>query len=70
MAGPVIPYYLGGIAQGSDGAQIPVDSAPQTFTYDGTFIATIVIVYAGVTYTQTWTNDGTNITSISNWVAS
>lgn len=54
--------------QGSDGAQIPLDSCPQTFAYSGSFISTITVVYAGNTYVQTFTNNGTNITAISGWI--
>ena len=49
--------------------QLPVSSLEQVFTYDGDFVETITVVYAGVTYIQTFTNDGTNITNISQWVA-
>lgn len=47
--------------------QLPLDSLNQVFTYDGDFVATISVVYAGKTYRQTFTNDGTHITSISPW---
>ena len=50
------------------GAQIPLDSLAQTFAYSGNFLSTITIEYQGVTYVQTCENDGTNITSISQWV--
>lgn len=49
--------------------QLPVADLEQTFSYDGTFVETITVVYRGVTYVQTFGNDGTNITTISNWVA-
>lgn len=51
----------------SDGAQLPLDSLPMTFTYSSTFVATISVFYQGNTYVQTFTNDGTNITFISGW---
>ena len=54
--------------QANNGAMIPLDSVEQTFTYDGEFVATITAVYQGNTYVQTLENNGTNITSISNWV--
>jgi len=50
---------------GSNGVQIPLDSVPLTFAYDGDFVDTITCVYRGLTYIQTFTNDGTNITAIS-----
>lgn len=49
--------------------QLPVDDLAKTLTYDGDFIATMSVVYQGVTYTKTYTNDGTNITDISVWEA-
>ena len=45
--------------------ELPLGSLDQTFTYDGTFTATITVIYGGVTFVQTFTNDGTNITNIS-----
>ena len=58
------------IVTANDDTQIDLDNAAQSFTYSGGFVATIVVVYRGNTYTQTFTNNGTNITAISNWVAS
>jgi len=54
--------------QASDGAQLPLDSLPATFAYSGGFISTITVVYQGNTYVQTFTNNGTDILTISNWV--
>jgi hypothetical protein len=56
----------------NDGTMLPLDSLPTVLTYDGAFVATMSVVYSnnlGVekTYTQTFTNDGTNITDISGW---
>jgi len=48
---------------------LPVDDLAHTLTYDSTFVATDTVVYQGVTYVKTYTNDGTNITNISAWVA-
>ena len=53
--------------QADDGTMLPLDSLPQVFTYDGTFVSTISVLYAGITYIQTFNNDGTNITFISRW---
>jgi len=50
------------------GAKVPLDSLPQTFVYAGGFLSTITVAYRGVTYVQTFTNDGSNITVISKWV--
>jgi hypothetical protein len=49
--------------------QLPVDDLAQTLTYDGDFVATITVVFKSVTYIKTYTNNGTNITAISPWVA-
>lgn len=51
------------------GIQLNLDDLPLTITWDGEFVATISTVLNGVTYRQTYTNDGTNITAISRWVA-
>jgi len=56
------------IVTASDGTQIDLDNVTQAFAYSGGFISTITIVYAGKTFVQTFTNNGTNITNISNWV--
>lgn len=47
--------------------QLPLANLAQTFTYSGGFVETISVIYGGVTYVQTFTNDGTNITNISVW---
>lgn len=49
--------------------QLPIDDLAKVLTYDGDFIATMSVVYQGVTYVKTYTNDGTNITDISVWEA-
>jgi hypothetical protein len=54
----------------SNGVELPLISLAQTFTYSGSFVATISVVYNSITYTQTFTNNGTDITAISQWVAS
>lgn len=52
----------------NDGADLPLDSLPQTLIYDGDFISEIFVNYQGSTYIQTFLNDGVNITYISGWV--
>jgi hypothetical protein len=59
---------MGATVQANDGTMIPLDSTPQEFMYDGDFISTITVQYAGKTFVQTFENDGTNIIYISNWV--
>jgi hypothetical protein len=53
----------------SNGVQLPTDSLGVTLTYSGAFVATMTTIYSGITYVMTFANNGTNITSISNWVA-
>jgi len=50
-------------------AQLPIDALAKTITYDGDLVATISVVFGGVTYTKTYTNNGTYITGISIWEA-
>lgn len=52
----------------TDTSKIPLDGLAQTFTYDGDFVETITVEFMGVTYVQTFTNNGTKITNISQWV--
>ena len=52
-----------------NGAQLDINSLAQTLAYSGTFLSTQTVVYSGVTYVRTFTNNGTNITGISQWVA-
>ena len=59
---------MGETVQGSNGAQIPLDSLDQVFTYSGNFISTITVFYQGSYFNQTFTNNGTNITEISGWI--
>lgn len=49
-------------------ANIPFESLEQAFVYSGGFISTITAEYEGTTYIQTFTNDGSNITNITEWV--
>lgn len=51
----------------NDNVMLPIDSLAQAFAYDTTFLSTITVMYAGNLYIQTFTNDGTNITNISQW---
>lgn len=51
----------------TSGTRIPLNDLEMNFTYDGDFVATITVEYADITYVQTFTNDGTNITNISQW---
>lgn len=54
--------------QASDGTPIPLDSVTQAITYSGDFVTAITVIYEGHTYVQTFTNNGEQITQISNWV--
>jgi hypothetical protein len=53
----------------SNGVQLPLGDLEQTFEYDGTFVFTISVNYRDVVYIQSFSNDGTNITDISPWIA-
>jgi hypothetical protein len=54
----------------TNGVGLPLDALAKTLNYSGDFITSQVVVYMGVTYTQTYTNNGTFITAVSQWVAS
>jgi len=58
---------MGGTVQANDGTMIPLDSVPQQFIYDGSFLSSIIVQYAGKTFIQTFENDGTNIIYSSGW---
>lgn len=53
----------------SNGVELQINALEQIFTWDGSIISTITVVYNSITYIQTFSNDGTNITDISQWVA-
>lgn len=53
--------------QANDGTMLPLSSLAQEFTYSGTFVTSITVLYQGNTYQQTFLNDGTDITYISGW---
>jgi|FreactcultureFD7_1027221.scaffolds.fasta_scaffold70042_2 hypothetical protein len=52
----------------SDGVGLPIDSLEQSLAYSGSIISTITVSYLGNTYVQTFTNNGTQITDISQWI--
>lgn len=56
-------------AQTSDGVPLPVYDCALTFTYDMGNITEMTTVYKGVTYKQTFTYSGSDITAISIWEA-
>jgi len=60
---------MSGTVATSTRGQLPIDDLALTFTYSGALVATITCVYQGVTYVKTFTNNGTNITAASVWVA-
>jgi hypothetical protein len=60
---------MSGTVLASNGVALPIDNLAQTITYSGNLVATITVVYNGITYVKTYTNNGTNITAISQWVA-
>ena len=50
------------------GTPLPLGDLPVTLAYSGSFISSLTVQYYNNTYVQTFTNNGTNITSISGWV--
>lgn len=58
---------MGNTVQCNDGTQLPLDSVPQEITYSGEFVTSITAYYQGKSFVQTFLNDGSNITYISNW---
>jgi hypothetical protein len=54
----------------NDGTQLPLSSLAQEFTYSGSFVSTITVLYRDKTYVQTFINNGTNIVYISGWITS
>lgn len=65
---------MSGTITASDGTALPLDSLAQTLVFSGSFISTITVQYVSKStgvesyFVQTFTNDGTNITGISQWV--
>ena len=53
----------------TDGTELQLVAMNQAFTYSGNFIATITVALGPQEYVQTFTNNGTQITNISQWVA-
>ena len=60
---------MGNITAIPNGMSLPVDSLPFTMTYSGSIVATITVHYAGITYINTFTNNGTQITGSSGYIA-
>ncbi len=58
---------MGMTVQATNGAMLPLDSLELSLTYSGGFISALNVTYAGIEYEQDFTNDGTNITDISQW---
>jgi hypothetical protein len=55
-------------ANGHLGIQLPISDLEQVFTYSGSDIASITVVYEGVTYVQTFTYVDGNLIVDSQWV--
>lgn len=51
----------------SNGVGLPINNLAVAITYDGSFVSTLTVVYNAITYVQTFLNDGTDITHISQW---
>lgn len=59
---------MAGTVQATNGVALPLADLIQTLTYDGAFVATIVVSYRGIVYTQTFTNNGTQITGVGQFI--
>jgi hypothetical protein len=55
--------------QASNGVQLPLSDLNTIITYSAGFPATITVVYDGITYISTFTNNGANVTAISPYIA-
>ncbi len=53
----------------SNGVQLEIAALAKTYVWVGGFLSTQSVTYSGVTYVQTFTNNGTNILTSSMWVA-
>lgn len=54
------------------GTKLPIGSLAQTFTYSGSLVQTISVLYPNnlgipTTFVQTFTYSGTNVVDISQW---
>lgn len=56
---------MAGTVQATNGVALPLANLAMAFTYDGAFLATSVVTYNGIIYTQTFTNNGTQYTGNS-----
>jgi len=52
----------------SNGAQLDLSSLAQTITYNGELVESVSVTLNSVVYTQTFTNNGTKITTSTQWV--
>lgn len=55
-------------ASGYPSIALPISDLATTIAFSGGFVSTLTVVYSGITYVQTFTNNGTNVTNISQWV--
>lgn len=61
-------YVQTAFANGYASIPLPISDLAVTFVYANGFVSTMTVVYSGVTYVQTFINDGVYITSVSQWV--
>ncbi len=56
--------------QATDGTMLQLSSMATTLTWSGDFVQTITVTFpnGGPSYVQTFTNNGTNIIAISQWI--
>lgn len=60
---------MSGSSASTTNPQLPIGDLAVSIVYSGSLVSTMTVVYRGVTYVKTFTNDGTYITGISCWVA-
>lgn len=58
---------MSGTVLATNGVSLPLGDLAQTLTYDGALVATCSVVYNHITYVQTFTNNGTQITGVSQY---
>jgi hypothetical protein len=56
------------VSESKPSIQLPLNDLEQAFGYSGDNVTTITVVYQGVTYVQTLTYSGLNVTNISQFV--
>lgn len=66
-----LPVVVSGANRASDGASLPIDSLPQSLTYDGAGrLSSVSVTHDGIVYSKTLTYDAEGrLSSVSAWEA-